>query len=175
MGKPKKRLIFAGDSLTEWFDWQARFPGYAIENLGISGETVEGLLSRTGRIITGFPAPDFLFLMTGINNIAMQDYGIISPYRELLRRCQQGWPSTHIVAQSVLPVLLEWIEQWRIPEINAGLKELCRGLDVSYLDVYRSFTDESGVPREDLLMDDGVHLSTKGYEVWSAVVENYIS
>lgn len=170
----KTRIVLAGDSLTEWFDWQGRFPEYEITNLGIAGEPVEGLLGRAGRIIAGVNPPDYLFVMTGINNIAMQDFGIIVPYREMIGRFRSAWPSTRIVIQSVLPVLLEWIEQWRVPEANTGLARLSKELETDYLDVYRAFVDEDGVPLEECLQDDGVHLSQRGYEVWSQVVGEFL-
>ena len=80
-----KHLVFIGDSLTEWGDWEQRFPGYNVTNLGISGETVEGLLARRERIRTKIENPDFVFLMTGINNIATGHYDIFPPYREIVR------------------------------------------------------------------------------------------
>jgi len=35
--KGSKRIAFIGDSLTEYFDWQNRFPEYEVMNLGIAG------------------------------------------------------------------------------------------------------------------------------------------
>jgi len=39
----QKTILFIGDSLTEFFDWQKRFPGHKVVNLGSAGETVETL------------------------------------------------------------------------------------------------------------------------------------
>jgi lysophospholipase L1-like esterase len=64
------QLVFIGDSLTQWFNWQGRFPDYVVVNLGISGETVEGLLARRERIRSQINDPEDVFLMSGINNIA---------------------------------------------------------------------------------------------------------
>ncbi len=47
-----KNIVFIGDSLTGYFDWQKRFPDYDVKNLGIGGETVEGLMGRMDRIIS---------------------------------------------------------------------------------------------------------------------------
>ena len=64
-----RNLVFIGDSLTQWFDWQRRFPDDAVMNLGISGETVEGLLSRREAIREKVHNPDIIFLMSGINDL----------------------------------------------------------------------------------------------------------
>ena len=80
-----EHLVFIGDSLTEWYDWQERFPAYRVTNLGISGETVEELLDRRDHIRDRVKDPDIIFLMTGINNILSERYDITVPYREIMR------------------------------------------------------------------------------------------
>ena len=74
-----KKLVFIGDSLTRWGDWWHRFPGYQVANLGISGETVEGLLARRELIRMQIDNPNFIFLMTGINNLATVQHDIVPP------------------------------------------------------------------------------------------------
>ncbi len=108
-----KRLVFIGDSLTEWGDWGRRFPGYRVTNLGISGETVEGLLARRERIRTQIDNPDFIFLMTGINNIATEQYDIIPAYREIVRNLTTWYKQATIVVQSLLPVDGKWVSRSR--------------------------------------------------------------
>ena len=72
-----KEIIFIGDSLTEFYDWQNRFPAYRVKNLGNAGEPVEGLLERMKRLRI-FRNPDYLFLMTGINNLMRGDHEIVA-------------------------------------------------------------------------------------------------
>jgi lysophospholipase L1-like esterase len=169
------RLVFIGDSLTEYFDWQQRFPEHRVVNLGIAGETVEGLLGRMDRIILGIADPDIIFIMTGINNIAMEDYDIAGVYRQVVNRLFSSFSNRmRLVIQSVLPVELPWIDNRAIEEINESLKELAKDFMADYLDVYRFFVEASGTPDSSLLLDDGVHLSSKGYEVWSKAVEEFL-
>ncbi|MCK7489345.1 MAG: hypothetical protein MZU79_03150 [Anaerotruncus sp.] len=96
----RKRIVFLGDSLTEWFDWVAYFPQYEVLNLGVSGERVEELLDRLDRIHARIDEPDILFIMTGINNIAMDDYEITGYYRAVIERLTSWYPRTMIVIQS---------------------------------------------------------------------------
>jgi lysophospholipase L1-like esterase len=169
-----KNLIFIGDSLTEWYNWQKRFPEYAITNLGISGEPVESLLGRRDRIRASIDAPDFIFLMTGINNIAMEQYDITVPYREIVRNLSTWYKKSKVVIQSILPVTLEWISNNVIRETNRHLEQIAREFSVEYLDVYSLFIDSKGNPRSEYLQDDGVHLSGKGYDVWANEVERFL-
>ena len=92
-------------------------------NLGISGETVEGLLARRERIRTKIENPDFVFLMTGINNIATGHYDIIHPYREIVRNLTTWYKQSKVVVQSLLPVDGKWVSATVIQDVNRQLKE----------------------------------------------------
>ena len=167
-------LVFIGDSLTEWYDWQERFPAYRVMNLGISGETVEELLDRRDHIRERAVNPDIIFLMSGINNILSEQYDITVPYREIVRNLSTGYKGAKVVVQSLLPVDMPWIRNDTIRTINRHLMEIAREYAVAYLDVYSAFMDAGGNPKQGLLSDDGVHLADKGYEVWAKVVEEYL-
>jgi len=166
-------IIFIGDSLTEYYDWQARFSAHQVLNLGLSGETVQGLSVRVRRIIGTASAPNVLFVMTGINNLTMEDFDILDEYKKMLRNLKTAFPSTSIVIQSILPVNM-WADNKKIEDINRELKAIARSMKLSFLDVYASFIDQDGNLRDECLLEDGVHLSEKGYEVWSERVADFI-
>lgn len=163
----RKKLLFIGDSLTEYFDWQGRFPQHDIINSGVAGETIEGLAARIDRIILETGSPDMIFIMTGINNIAMEDYDIIHLYNRIINRLFSVFPKSTIVIQSILPVRLPWINNKIIRELNLSLRDIARDYMAEYEDIYAFFTDQEGNLIDSYLLEDGVHLSEKGYEVWS--------
>lgn len=168
-------LVFIGDSLTQWCDWERRLPGHRITNLGISGETVEGLLARRERIRAAIDAPDFVFLMTGINNIANEQYEILDPYREVVRNLTTWYKQATIVVQSILPVELTWISNDVVKDTNRNLAVIAGEYDAEYLDIYRPFVDDQDRPIIGLLSDDGVHLASKGYDVWVEEVKRFLN
>ena len=169
-----KHLVFIGDSLTEWGDWQRWLPDYAVTNLGVSGETVEGLLARRDRIRAQVEKPDTIFLMTGINNIANEQYDIIESYQEIVRNLTTCYKRTTIVVQSILPVELTWISPEVIRDTNRRLEQIAQDFNADYLDVYAHFVDQAGNPLSDCLQDDGVHLSRQGYDVWAEEIDNFL-
>jgi lysophospholipase L1-like esterase len=170
----KKHLVFIGDSLTEWYDWQERFPAYHVLNLGISGETVEELLDRRDHIRSRIESPFAIFLMTGINNVLSEQYDITRPYAEIVRNLTTWYKSATIVVQSLLPVDMPWIKNDTIRLINRHLAEIAKEHGAEYLDVYAAFIDDNGIPKPGLVSDDGVHLASKGYEAWAKTVESYL-
>jgi lysophospholipase L1-like esterase len=164
-------IVFLGDSLIEFFDWEKRFPMHRVRNLGVAGETVEGLKERAGRITGDIPRADFAFIMTGINNVAMEDTGFLSPYRSVVEEFRTAWPACRIYVQSLLPTDLPWIHAHTIEFLNGRIEDLARACGVEYLDVHAAFMARG--PRA-CLSADGIHLSPAGYALWADLVERTI-
>ncbi len=167
-------ILFIGHSLIEFFDWQERFPEHRAINLGVAGETVERLLSRTERIIKSFPSANIIFIMTGLNNVAMEDLNFFDAFREIIEKLKGAYPDARIYIHSLLPTLLEFIPDEVIRDVNDSIKGLAVSMEVEYLDIYNLFIDREGRPIREYLLDDGVHLSDEGYTIWSKVIEERI-
>ena len=170
----REHLVFIGDSLTQWYDWEQRFPAYDVTNLGISGETVEELLDRRNVIRARAGTPDRVFLMSGINNVLQEQYHVTEAYREIVRNFMTWWRSAKIVMQSILPVDDRWVSNDLIRDVNRHLLDIAREQGAAYLDVYAAFVDSAGYVKNGLLSDDGVHLSSSGYSVWAKEVERFL-
>lgn len=168
-------ILFIGHSLIEFFDWQKRFPEHRVLNLGVAGETVEGLLSRVERIIEKHPFADIIFIMSGINDVAMGDPGIFDSYSNIIERLSSAYPKAKIFINSILPTLLEFIPDESVRDANETLKKLAMDKGVGYLDIHSLFVAPDGKAMEELFLDDGVHLSNKGYAIWSKAMEKIIN
>jgi len=168
------RLLFIGDSLIEYFDWQKRFPGHDVLNCGIAGESVGGLFMRLERVIASFADADTVFIMSGINNVAMDDSDFIGLYERIVRRLTSAYPQARIFMNSLLPTAVDFIDDGTIKNINADIEGLANGDSIRYLYIYSRFVDEEGRLVRDYFVADGVHISEKGYEVWAGEVEKVI-
>jgi len=167
------KFLFMGDSLIEFFNWQERFPGRKIFNCGIAGETAEGLLTRLPNIIARVQSPDLVMIMTGINNVAMEDYGFLFTYGKIISRLRETYGQAAIVITSLLPVDLFFLGD-AIPRVNMKLKDIAQKNKILYLDLYPLFIDENSRAIPSCFEADGVHLSAEGYEVWARALENII-
>ena len=168
-------ILFLGDSLIEYYDWQGRFPGHKAVNLGMAGESVEGLLSRVMKIRDICPEADMIFIMTGINNVAMGDTEFIGFYRMIIEKLSSAYPDAKIFINSLLPTAVDFIQNDSVRGVNGSLKKLAEDTGAQYLDIYYLFVDEEGMAQGDYLSADGVHLSNRGYEVWSDELDGIIN
>ena len=167
-------ILFLGDSLIEYFDWKDRLPEHNVANLGIAGESVEGLLSRVVKIRDAFPEADVIFIMTGINNVAMGDLEFFDFYRVIIEKLTSFYADAKVHIHSLLPAAVSFISKDSIIKANESLKELARSQGIEYVDIHNRFVDTKGNAIQEYLMDDGVHISREGYDVWSNVVEGII-
>ncbi|MGV1097856.1 GDSL-type esterase/lipase family protein [Thiovibrio sp. JS02] len=160
------RVLFLGDSLIEYYDWQDRFPDQAVRNAGQAGETVAGLLARLPGLLQRRPTPEMVILMIGTNNLLMEDYAFLPDYGRILATIAAQAPAAGIACTSLLPMPLSWLADTAVARINASLHRLVTGAGASYLDLYAAFT-KGGEPAAAYFEGDGVHLSGPGYALWS--------
>lgn len=152
------RILFIGDSLVEFLDWQERFPEHEVLNMGLAGETIEGLFSRLPRLISRTAAPDLVFIMSGINNIAMEEADIRGPYGEVLTKLTRAWPGAGIYVNSLPPARLDWLGPDVVASANRTLKALAEDAGAGFVDLHKLFV-EAGP--EGCLLPDGVHFTDR--------------
>lgn len=170
----EKTIILLGHSLIEYGDWQEWFPEVKVFNLGVAGETTQGLASRLKYILENYPEADYYLIMSGINNIAMDDYGFLDTYRWIIRTLKEHSPEAQVIVHSITPCLIEFIDNRVIEKINHELRSIAEDEGAEFINLYDTFIDSSGSVRSDYLLDDGVHLSNEGYKVWVDVLRKII-
>jgi lysophospholipase L1-like esterase len=166
-----QKILFVGDSLIAYFDWQECFPDYSCVNLGVPGQTVAGCQGQVAQIIERHPRTDIVVLMIGTNNLIMSEYGFLGDYEQLLGDLHDAYPNAVILACSLLPLELPWLAPSAVGRLNDILKELANQDGGVYLDICEAFL--AGETRA-CFVEDGVHLSNEGYRRWSAVLADWL-
>lgn len=157
--------VLVGDSLSMWFPARKLPTGKLWLNQGISGDTSSGVLKRLS--FFSKTRPDVIYVMAGINDLrnGVSDETILRNHRRIIRTLKQSHPESLIIIQSILPTRHAKIPNTRIRHINEQLAQIAKEQHVNYLNIHNWFTDTEGDLREDLTTD-GLHLSTRGYDVW---------
>jgi lysophospholipase L1-like esterase len=163
------KLLFLGDSLVAFFDWQSRFPQHAVVNGGRAGETVAGLLAALPCRLRRCPDPERVFIMIGTNNLLREEYAFLPDYQKILTALKNTLPPGRITVTSLPPIRAAHLAPSAVPRLNEGLRQLCRREKSAFLDLYAAFETEAATAAA-CFTDDGIHLSPLGYEIWSALL-----
>lgn len=178
----KGAIVMFGNSITEQGLWSEFFPDHKMQNRGIGGDMVCGMIDRMPYVADAKPSQ--LFVMAGVNDLIFTSATVAQlekKYRELLQIVKTHSPNTKIYIQSVLPVN-EGMESGsnkffkdkntRIAEFNERLKVVAKDLKLPYLDINSKML-KNGEMNGNYTFD-GIHLNEKGYAVWITVLREYI-
>ena len=159
-------VIFLGDSITDYADFEALLPSRDVLNMGIAGDTTSGVLKRLGGVISLKPAK--LFLLIGTNDIGegVETAPIVRNIKEIITRVQAKSPETRIYLQGVFPTRNNPSRpNEEIASLNASLASLAQALHCIFVDTWPLLLDDEGSLAE-RYTTDGLHLSPAAYEVW---------
>lgn len=175
-GITRKDFVFLGNSITAGTDWAKLLNLPNAKNRGISGDITFGVLERLDQVILAKPAK--VFVLIGINDISrdIPDSVILSNYKKIIQRIQDGSKKTKIYFYTLLPVnasFNKFKNHYNKDQHILWLNEQIRSLaskKVTVIDLYPHFTDADQHLKAEITAD-GLHLKPEGYQIWAEVLK----
>lgn len=167
---PGGETVFLGDSITAGGHWHEWFPGAAVVNRGIGGDTTTGVLAR---LDTAVQSPSKVFLLIGTNDIGMRHPGDVTfaNARRIVEGIRRKVPEAALVIQSVMPRNAKYLD--KITRLNGEYRALAAEFNAGYLDLWPVLSDGLGALRKEYTLD-GLHLNGAGYKAWTEVLRPYV-
>jgi lysophospholipase L1-like esterase len=168
------RVVFLGDSITEWTAWEDWFPELRTTNRGTGGEAVGDVLERLQSAII---APKAVSLLIGTNDLhglgkSSDVDQIAEQMRTLVRRIRVMAPSASLFVNSILPRSAHFRD--RIVKLNAHYHQIADESGATYVNIWPVLAGIDGAIRPELTAD-GLHLSIAGYRAWTDVLRPYLA
>jgi lysophospholipase L1-like esterase len=191
------RVVFMGDSITDFWKLEESFPGKPYVNRGISGQTTAQMLVRMYPDVIDLK-PAAMIVLAGTNDVARntgpstaemieqnimamtelaQHHGIkvilcsvlpVSDY-PFLRQQQNPRPAQPGPAQGIPRIkMTEGRPPADILKLNAWLKDYAARANAIYADYFPPMADEKGWLK-DPLSADGLHPNAEGYKVMAPI------
>lgn len=168
----KADIVFYGDSLTYYGDFASVFPDKVVCNLGLRGDTIQGMIDRVEQV--RLLEPKKVFLMGGINdvsNVTADEFE--ERYNRLLDSIILVLPEATIIVQSMLPVNTKEFNiscnNTLISICNKRIQKIAAERIFYYLDVHSAYEENGQLPI--LLTRDGLHLVNGAYDRWYDVLK----
>jgi lysophospholipase L1-like esterase len=178
------QLLFMGDSITDfWRNPDGNYAGkpvldkhfgqWKVANYGIAGDTTQGVLFRLRDGEGTGIQPRAIMLMIGTNNTARNSAAEIAEgVGAIVLELRRDFPQARILLLAIFPRSRPNDPvRATIAEINRSIAKLHDGDHVQYLDIGQGFLDADGNIAVDV-MSDGLHPTTKGYEIWAQAVKD---
>src|SRR5271168_2083715 len=180
----ENRVVFVGDSITDYWKLSDYFPGKPYINRGVDGQTTPEMLVRFRQDVIALH-PKVLVVLAGTNDIAgvtgrTSNEDIEANYASMAELARAH--RIRVVFASVLPVhnythdaeeSFALRPRERILALNKWLKDYCAKNGFVYLDYFSAVVDERGMLKR-TLADDGLHPTDAGYQIMASLAEKAI-
>jgi lysophospholipase L1-like esterase len=169
---PKGQILFVGSSTIQRWDTARYFPDLKIINRGISGSELTDALRYIDRIVLPYE-PRLIVVYAGDNDISAgwisEQVAIV--FERFTRAVHAKLPQTRILYIAIKPSILRWTQFHRMRSANAIIREYCERDDrLAFIDFDTLMLGWDERPRRELFVEDGLHLSAQGYQLWSAAL-----
>lgn len=173
--KHQNPVVFYGSSsIRLWTDLQKDFPDFEILNLAFGGATLEYCIHYFDRLVAPLNMRSFVFYAgdndIGFGRLPEQIFTLFEEFYYKFRRC---FPDTKFTYVSIKPSPDRLPAVDRIQITNRMIKNfLAKEKNTFFLNIFDHMMNGNGYVRHDLFMPDGLHMNSKGYEVWKEMFEN---
>jgi len=185
-------VLFMGDSITDWWRnpggtngfphglngaytgkpvFDKYFGSMKVANFGIAGDTTQGVLWRLQNGEGQGYQPRVIMLMIGTNNTRRNSAPQIAEgVTAVIQELRKDFPDAKILLLGIFPRSGPTTSvRAEINAVNAIISGLNDSKYVFYLDIGPKLLSPDGtIPRD--VMSDGLHPTTKGYEIWAEAV-----
>ncbi len=170
-------IVFTGSSsIRIWNDLENRFPGVQIVNTGFGGSQTSDLLYYSADLISKYN-PKKVFIYEGDNDISLgkKVKEILATTKELIAKIRIGNPKLQIVLISAKPSLARWKLKGKFKRLNRRFEAISKDDTLtSFVDVWNPMLDGRKV-KQDIFIQDGLHMNSKGYDIWYHALKEYVN
>lgn len=171
-------LFIGSSSFTKWKDVNEYFPGYPIVNRAFGASTLLDLIRYSFDIIIPYQ-PKQVLIYCGENDLAYSDTvtpaEVAKRFKTLYGIIRINLPDATIDYVSIKASPRRLNIKDKVIETN---KEIARFLkkekNAGFIDVYSPMLDAHGNYRDELFIEDHLHMNPEGYAIWKTIILPYL-
>lgn len=169
-----KTLLMLGDSLVDWGDWDKFLPEIKAINRGMAGEITEGLAARLIDELSEYASADAVLIQSGTNNVLLGYAHFPAIFSTMIPTIRNFMEHAPIIINSLMPMPI--VPKEKLAELNGQLAEVASQNENCYfLDITKPFIERCLPITHPGFLNDQVHLSTRGYQVWADEINAFMA
>jgi len=165
-------VFFVGSSSIVQWDLKKWFPDKGHVNVGFGGSVIADSTHFVPRIITPFK-PGTIVFYAGDNDIGggRKAEQVLEDFQAFVAAVRKDNPACRVLFIAVKPSVARWKKFDEQQKANALVREYCaKGERLTFVDVVPLMLRPDGTPDPELFVKDGLHMTPKGYEIWTGAV-----
>jgi lysophospholipase L1-like esterase len=171
-------ILFVGSSsFAFWKTMQEDLKEYPVINRGFGGSELSHAILYADKIILPY-RPKQVVIYSGENDIAVGNMNADSVkirFTKLFRIIRKNLPKTKISYISMKPSPSRIHLKSEMMKANQLIKDfLKKEKNTSFVDVFPLMLDNQGNPRQELFLNDMLHMNPQGYEIWVKELKKHL-
>ena len=166
-------LFYGSSSIRMWGTLATDFPNQVVLNRGFGGSRFPDAIQLFDKLVVRYK-PRQVVLYEGDNDIAagatpQEVYASFRAFEKLMR---QKLPKSELIFIAIKPSLARWELYPKMQEANNLIRQYIdkHPKRLRFVDVGPPMLGADGKPRPELFLEDGLHMTRAGYEIWTQAV-----
>ncbi len=165
-------ILFLGSSSIRMWELGKWFPGMPVLNRGFGGSEIADSLYYFDRIVLPYK-PSAIVFYAGDNDIARNKSpeAVTEDFKKLAAKVWEHLPETRILFIGIKPSTARWNIYPEMKKVNEAIRVMAQSEPrLVLVDVETVMLGEDGLPRQEFLQKDGLHMTDAGYAAWTKLV-----
>jgi len=166
-------IVFVGSSsIQKWTSLPADFPGRNAINRGFGGSRLADSTHFAHRIVTKY-RPRLVVLYAGDNDIfeGHSAEQVFTDFKDFVAAVRADLPDEPIAFIAIKPSPSRAHLLPAVRAANALIADYAHTQkNITYIDVFTPMLDAGGQPREELFIEDRLHMNRAGYLLWISLI-----
>jgi lysophospholipase L1-like esterase len=172
----KAGIVFVGASSIVRWNVAEFFPDLQVLNRGFGGSEMADTAHFAARTVLPYE-PRIVVLYPGENDIArgVPPETVAAGFERFVATVRGTLPKTRILIIGLKPTPARWRFNDQMLDTNRRLREIASRHDgITYISVEKAMLGPDKMPRPDLFIEDGQHMTRTGYEIWTDIVRPHL-
>lgn len=171
-----KTVFYGSSSFRLWENVNTDLADDQIINLAFGGSTMEACQYYFERVVLPY-APSKMVIYAGDNDIGngRLPEEILESFTKLYHKIRNNFKDIPLTFLSIKPSPSRWDQVEKIKNTNRKIKDfISADIQCKYIDIFEPMLDKNKKVKEELFIEDGLHMNAAGYAIWSEVMTNKI-